>query len=319
MELVCFAFISPLSCGSYITLVRPAIPIQARFCCESNWFPNPVYSSFAYRRRSLPFQRRKYGAVVTVAMKRRGSSRNGRYEPQDSKPSLLQVPGKLRSVWTNASVAEKIAAVAMLLFGIAIAGSILTTLFHVSLALAFGGISLVLAPFMFVMMLSFTAIAFGLLSVAGVSVFMMGTPFFAATVLAKLAFPIMMLSGGAIFAVSRLITTKPKKKEVEETYEKVSEGEDLDRFDKTLRSRVMGGDKGWNVSLWSLNEVIDELDMIGLGEYRQLFINEKIDGPALLQLRESDINEEFRKCMPLGDRMRLTRLVQELRKRSSRS
>lgn len=223
-----------------------------------------------------------------------------------------------QKVWQGASPSERLLAIATSLGAVLLAGTVVNVLFHVSLMLAFGVVSLVAAPIVFLVMLSFTAFIFGVLMTAGVGFFLLNTPFLAFGLLAKTMLPVLAVVGGASFLAARLLGFKPGRKDIVDSFPRIDEEDEFEQFDNALRNRVVEGSRSWDVASWSLSEVVDELDLTGLGEYRQLFIDERIDGRTLLLLSERDIKEEFSRTMPLGDRMRLTRLVEELKRRSTR-
>lgn len=225
----------------------------------------------------------------------------------------------IQKVWQNANPTERLLAIITSLGAVLLAGTVVNVLFHISLMLTLGVVSLIATPILFLVMLSFTAFIFGVLMTGGVGFFLLNTPFLAVGLLAKTLLPVLVIVGGAAFMAARLLGFRPGRQDVVEPFPAVYDEEnEFEQFDKTLRNRVVDGSRSWDVTSWSLNEVVEELDVTGLGEYRQLFIDERIDGRTLLLLSERDIKEEFSGTMPLGDRMRLMRLVEELKTRSTR-
>lgn len=89
-------------------------------------------------------------------------------------------------------------------------------------------------------------------------------------------------------------------------------------FDQLLRKRTGGFKASPSVYVWGYDEVGAELEAWGLGEYKDLFRNEKIDGRTLLDMTEDDIRGEFVGVMPLADRKQLLRMIAELKKRATR-
>lgn len=167
-------------------------------------------------------------------------------------------------------------------------------------------------------------------SAAGAGFFFVGTPFFAVTMLAKALFPFWAVTTAAAFVIARTFTKWRRRDGIQtenmgmgrEDGEyigmKKAEEEAFERFDAKLEFKTAGVSKrGSDVMAWDLSDVVDELDERGLGEYRQLFIEERIDGRTLLALTNNDIKVEFGHCMPLGDRLKLSRLLTELRRQSS--
>lgn len=233
-------------------------------------------------------------------------------------PPLRKVVDRALSLWQNASPNEKLAISAAIAAAVSLAGFAVNLLFHVSLILSFSIIPLLLAPILLAVIASLTAFAFFTMMTAGAGIFFIGTPFVAIALLAKSLFAILVIVGGVSGIVASVLGIKSEKEESEAVVFDVEEEDEFERFDKRLRRRSVGREKGWDVSSWGMSEVIDELGFTGLGEYRQLFIEERIDGRTLLELTDDDIRSEFAAAMPLGDRMRLGRLVSELRKRASR-
>lgn len=244
-------------------------------------------------------------------MGRGGKSRRERHS---SPHSFDRVVRSSETLWANASSSERLTIGAAALAAVAVAGVAVNVLFHISLALAFAIIPLMLAPILLTIMASLTLFAVLTFATAGMGIFLVGSPFLAVSLLAKALFPVLVILGGASILIGRVLGFK-KSEDVEEVFEEFDDDEDLERFDRRLRNRQ--GEKKWDVTRWSLSDVIDELDYMGLGEYRQLFIEERIDGSVLLELNEVDIKNEFGSMMPLGHRMRLARLVNDLRRRSS--
>lgn len=240
----------------------------------------------------------------------------------NSSQTLKQWKRKAVLLWHNSSMSEKIVVGMAALGAVIIAGGVVNTLFHVSLLLAFSIIPVFLAPMMIIIMASMSVFALLTFATAGAGFVFIGTPFFAIALLAKMLMPVLLIAGAAGMVVQRFLGLRSvaddeeyDEYEDDTAYGWEQDGE-LERFDKVLRKRSVG-EKGWNVAAWGMSDVVDELDYTGLGEYRQLFIEERIDGRVLLQLTEEDIKSEFGTCMPLGDRMRLVRLVTDLRRRSS--
>lgn len=228
----------------------------------------------------------------------------------------LKIPFEnLAHAWRNASSPQRFIISATTIASVALVAGMLNALFHVSLFLAFSAVPLLLIPLVFAFLASFTAFTFLTLATAAVAALFVGTPLFAVSLFAKAFLPTALLTGG-IALVLRPLMRFNNVEHVEQPPESVQDVDDLERFDRILRNRQTP--KSIDVDLWNINDVLDELDYVGLGAYRQLFIEERIDGPALLDLTYNQIRAEFAESMPLGDRMRLTRLVAVLRKQSKR-
>ncbi|KAF0981150.1 hypothetical protein FDP41_012938 [Naegleria fowleri] len=68
-------------------------------------------------------------------------------------------------------------------------------------------------------------------------------------------------------------------------------------------------------SVWAVNEVGIWLDLVGLGEYKNVFINNSISGQELLELGEEDMNQL--QITKLGHRKKFKKLVEALKKNSN--
>lgn len=201
------------------------------------------------------------------------------------------------------------------------AGLAVNLLFHVSFAIAFMIIPLVFAPILLSIMVSVGMFFMLTFATVGTGMFFVGTPFLAFALLAKMLLPFAVIAAGAAFVASRLLGYGDR---VEDRLEdggfetEVAVEDPFESFDRKLYDRDVFAKRSTDVTSWDLSDVVDELDFTGLGEYRQLFIEERIDGRTLLCLTEDDIKAEFGRTMPLGDRIRLSQLVSDLRRRSSR-
>lgn len=228
--------------------------------------------------------------------------------------------------WDRSSPVEKTAASIVALSAVSVSAAAVNIIVHISFALAFLMVPLILAPFILTVLASVTAFAFLAFATAGVGFFFISTPFFAIGLLAKALFPLVVVSG-AVATLVKKVLHKTDNDQAANSEDKYIDNEDEDirfpsmrdelaDFDRVLKKRgVESSVRSWNVATWGMSEVVDELDLTGLGEYRQLFIDERIDGSTLLSLSEDDIRNEF-STMPLGDRMRLSRLISDLRRRS---
>lgn len=204
---------------------------------------------------------------------------------------------------------------------VAAAGVAINVVFHVSLMLAFGIIPLILAPIFLTVLASTIMLGVAAFALSAAGVFFIGTPIMAVGFLGRVMFPLAAIAGGVVFLSRKLLFEKKEAVlETEETEEDEWPGpeSEFEEFDEKLRVGDRYSPVARDVTLWNLSDVVDELDYKGLGEYRQLFIEEKIDGPTLLTLTDADIKSEFGASMPLGDRMRLSKLVLDLKRRSGK-
>lgn len=288
----------------------------------SKVYTGPSVTSFAYRDSSRLYKPKcsTTSKVNVVHMRRRSRRPSGRHvrERRPVTRELETAVYKVRRGWENASSSERTTFSIIALSGIALAGVATNVLFHVSLFLAFSIIPLIIVPIIFTVMASLAAFAFLACASAGAGMFFIGTPFIAAAVFAKMMFPLVLLGGAISFVGRRMLgigddsSDKYQDEYVDVDGEYWDDSDDqFERFDRKLRTRAA------NVMSWDLSDVIDELEMTGLGEYRQLFIEERMDGRAVLGLTDDDIRTEFGNAMPLGDRKRLSKLVNDLRRRST--
>lgn len=250
-----------------------------------------------------------------------------------------------RSAWQDASSSNRLVAMTLLAAGLSVTAAAVNVVLHISFALAFAVVPLLLMPLLFTLIAGLGVFAFLATATAGAGFMFLGTPFFMISVAVKALAPVLLAAIAINWAVSKgmklfgmsssssqkndYFTTDPTRDSVaqqrrqqqqEMKDERYETNDQLRDFDRLLRKRTATSQSmKWddNVSDWNLDDVIDELDACGLGQYRQLFIDERIDGNTLLSLSDADIREEFGDSMPLGDRRRLSRLVSSLRSRAS--
>lgn len=246
---------------------------------------------------------------------RRRHRRNGYAEEP---PDVQKWVRRAETLWSEASSSERSAFGVAALCVVAIVGVAINVLFHVSLALAFVIIPLLFAPILMTILASVSLFAMLSFATAGAGIFFIGTPIMAFAFLAKVMFPFAVLAGGAAYVANKLLRGDREGKEepVEDVWPEPED--EFEQFDEKLRTGGVYSQRSKDATLWGLSDVVDELDFKGLGEYRQLFIEERIDGRTLLTLTDEDIKIEFGSSMPLGDRMRLSQLVSYLRRRSAR-
>eukprot|EP00871_Galdieria_phlegrea_P003582 jgi/Galph1/4224/GphlegSOOS_G2939.1 len=79
--------------------------------------------------------------------------------------------------------------------------------------------------------------------------------------------------------------------------------DDLERFDSRLRMKT----KPVDIKFWTIDDIVDELETAGLGEYACHFREHRIDGRILSQLNETNLKEDL-KVEKLGDRKRMIAL-----------
>lgn len=252
-------------------------------------------------------------------------------------PSTQQIVQGAQDLWRESTPANR------LLFGIGIMvcmsvlAGIVNTIIHVSFVFAFMLVPVLLAPVIMTVMAGVTAFAIFAFFTAGVGFAFVGTPMFMLAVLAKMLLPVFgaVGLGGLVFvnvlrAGGRAVGwfQSPDADEFDDDYDDDDDDDDgddeykpfsvdseLEDFDRVLRRRARYSRDSLDIGAWSISQVVDELDICGLSHYRQLFIDEQIDGRTLLSLTDDDIRTEFSSTMPLGDRRRLSRLVTSLQNR----
>lgn len=251
-----------------------------------------------------------------------------------------------RSAWQDANASNRLVAMTLLVAGLSVTAAAVNVVLHISFALTFAVVPFLLMPLLFTFIAGLGVFAFMATATAGAGFMFLGTPFFMISVAVKALAPVFLAAVAINWAVSKgmklfgmsssasrkndYFTGDPTRVGVaqqrrQQQQEMEDEGDDINDqlrdFDRLLRNRTATSQSvKWddNVSDWNLDDVIDELDACGLGQYRRLFIDERIDGNTLLSLSDADIREEFGDSMPLGDRRRLSRLVSSLRSRASK-
>lgn len=243
-----------------------------------------------------------------------------------STPNVQKLARRAEKLWAQSTPTERSLVATATLAVVVVAGLAINVLFHVSLALAFLVIPLLFAPVLFTILASVSLFSLLTFATAGAGFFFVGTPLLATAMLAKALFPFAVVAGAAGFAASKLtgrgrdVEYDDESQELEEEVYDTgkAEADAMQQFDARLGYQPSPA-RSRDVMAWDMSDVVDELDYSGLGEYRQLFIEERIDGRTLLTLTDDDIKVEFGSLMPLGDRVRLSRLVSELRRRCSES
>lgn len=267
-------------------------------------------------------------------------NRSSSFQPP-SPATVADLVRSVRTTWASTSGSTRILGLTLLFVGLSVSATVINVILHVSYILAFAIVPILLAPLLFTIMSGIGLFVFLMTMTAGAGFVFVGTPLFMVASIAKAILPLFIVAGVAATALDKLFKIRlfgssnkeKRQKEEAERRQRVREEEEeefrrvkgmkneLDDFDQMLRSRSQRsyGVTGGRAEDWDLSRVVDELDQCGLGRYRQLFIDERIDGNTLLSLTDADIREEFSDAMPLGDRRRLSRLISSLRDRSSSS
>jgi hypothetical protein len=70
-----------------------------------------------------------------------------------------------------------------------------------------------------------------------------------------------------------------------------------------------------DVKLWQSQQVLDWLSSVGFGKYRELFMEQNIDGVVLSQISESDLR--YGGIKNIGDRKKLISFIDKLKSEKS--
>lgn len=256
---------------------------------------------------------------------------------------LTDVVRTVRSVWRQTPLGHRLLVSIAVLVVLPLTAAAANVFMHALAALTFTAASLVMAPALLVLAASVAAFAMvaSTAAAAGAGIFITGTPLFVIAIAAKAVLPLFAMAAvalsvlktvtrrterlfrGPVYEKRENITTVEGREVADKKYDDGGKDwrgthpprlrDELDEFDRLLRRRTSKR-RDDVVENWSLTDVVDELDACGLGQYRQLFIDERIDGHTLLSLTDADIRTEFAHTMPLGDRRRLSRLVTSLQR-----
>lgn len=260
---------------------------------------------------------------------------------QERRIRISEMSTSAEAYWAQATPSARLLIVASVFVAMSLLTTSLNALFHISFFLAFAVIPFLALPIFLTFFAGVSILSILAMATAGAGAVFIGTPFFMLTLAAKALIPAVVAVGivGSLFSTiaragghafrwasgrphvgqqrsnqSAAVESAPA---VEEEY---GMGQSVEReladFDRLLRRRSVADAirDSRPVTAWSVSDVIDELDSCGLSPYRQMFIEERVDGVTLLSLSDQDIRTEF-SGMPLGDRRRLARLVTELRRR----
>lgn len=254
-----------------------------------------------------------------------------------------------KQAWRRAGAVERVGLVTVAAGAATVAGAALMALAHASATLALLALPLLLAPALLAL-----AAAFGtVLLAAGAGAaggLLLLAPALAVGAAVRLAaeFAIFAALGGALFALAgRVLGRKDEKenkykphyddrdRERKQKEKETSWSEEMFRsFDRALHEREArnnasgkgaGGVNGtqWTrahgqMHRWSVDDVIDELVAAGLGQFAPLFDNERVDGAALIAMREDDLRAELTGRVPLGARVKLWRWIEDMQAKYAR-
>lgn len=282
--------------------------------------------------------------IVARFRRREGQWREPRWNRRaERRVSASEMVTAAEAYWTKATPSTRLITLACVFVAISLLTTSLNALFHVSFILAVAVVPFLALPVFLTFFAGISIFSILAMATAGAGAFFIGTPLFMFTLVAKALLPGMIAVGivGSLFStVIRasgrafgFANGKPYSAQPRDISSTAAESvsamdeedgmaqsieKELADFDRQLRKRSMADSMRDSrpVAAWSVSDVIDELDSCGLSPYRQMFIEERVDGSTLLSLSDQDIRTEF-SDMPLGDRRRLARLVAELRRRSS--
>lgn len=312
---------------------------------STSGFRSPLRTGFQpLRHRYSTFKSSKAVPPCIVARFRRreGQWRESRWNRRAERRVLAsEMVTAAETYWTKATSFRRLITLVSVFVAISLLTTTLNALFHVSFILAVAVVPFLALPVFLTFFAGMSIFSILAMATAGAGAVFIGTPFFMFTLVAKALLPgmiavgivgslfstVMRASGRAFgFANGKPSAAQPRNIQAtaaesvptmdEEDGMAQSMEKELADFDRQLRKRSMADSMRDSrpVAAWSVSDVIDELDSCGLSPYRQMFIEERVDGSTLLSLSDQDIRTEF-SGMPLGDRRRLARLVAELRRR----
>lgn len=299
--------------------------------------------SLQRKHRSLNSSKLARPQIVARHGRRGGQWRESRWSRRrERRVTASELVTAVEAYWTKATPSARLLTLASAFVAISLLTTSLNALFHISFILAFAVIPFLALPVFLTLFAGISLFSILAMATAGAGAVFIGTPFFMLTLAAKALLPGMVAVGiiGSLFSTviraggnafrrvsGRPHTAHPRNipstaaesvvsMEEEEDGMAQSVEKELADFDRLLRRRSVADSMRDSrpVTAWSVSDVIDELDSCGLSPYRQMFIEERVDGSTLLSLSDQDIRTEF-SGMPLGDRRRLARLVTELRRR----
>lgn len=269
---------------------------------------------------------------------RRSVRRSDRSDRSDRNVHFRPVMRRATILWTDATAAERTTAAFVMLAALSLTGVAISVVAHISTLLAFLFLPTIIFPLLFVFAASFSVFVFVAASVTGAGFFLIGAPMMAAAAMFKILAPVVLLGFAAKVAMGKLFkgngdnetgTTETLfgLEKDDALRSSVARTRDVfDSFDRRLGLNLdrrldplsVGIGRVSDVSLWTVEDVLDELVVAGLGNYRDIFLDEHIDGETLLGLTAEDVQWEFREEMPLRDRKKLTQLIVCLRSKSKR-
>lgn len=331
--------------ASSVTFIINSVPISLRSspsCLNNNtrlvcaisrsYFTTPLRSLFPSYYQN---PKKKCKTIAQFSnhnhrTKSRSRKRQPRHVSNTAEMKINSVIQTARSAWKTASPLSRLIVTTIVIAGLSVTAAAVNIALHISFILAFALVPLMLAPLLLTVAAGLGVFALLATATAGAGFMFVGTPLVMVAVAAKALLPVFIFAAVASSVFNSVGRALGFRKENEMAMEEEEDDEldeddydmgmnyadELSEFDRMLRNRTGGGPL-YNVDEWGMNEVVNELDACGLGRYRQLFIDERIDGSTLVSLSDEDIRTEFSESMPLGDRRRLSRLVSSLRRRSS--
>lgn len=236
------------------------------------------------------------------------------------------------TMWRKAGPAERVGMTALAIGAATATSTLVSLVAHVSSIFAFMLLPALLFPLVLVVAASIGTILLSFLVLGGFGYVVFLPPLFAVGALMKVVGHFFAIAMAASFVSKKLlrkrgVAMRDVKRNIvseffssEDEYAREFSGEEqLRSFDEKLYRRTADAPRqSKDVAMWSVLDVVDELTSAGLGQYRNQFIEERIDGAVLLGLTEQDIRTELGP-MPLGDRIKLSRWVATLQQRPSRN
>lgn len=266
-----------------------------------------------------------------------------RLRPRSRIEKVANAVEDARALWRRAGAKEKAGFVAVAAGAATVAGAGVVALAHVSATIALFAVPLMLAPAIFTVAAAFGAVVLAAgMGVAGSA--LLFAPALAAGAALKIFGELALVAalGGALYSAAGWVFKDDggggggKEEKYRRTDDTRREGrvggvpfvdnepswsEEMFRsFDRALHERESNANGRWGKSIrdlprWSVDDVVDELVAVGLGQFAQLFDAERVDGAALLALREDDLRAELSGRAPLGARVKLWRWIEDMQEK----
>eukprot|EP00184_Porphyridium_aerugineum_P001623 CAMPEP_0184692252 /NCGR_PEP_ID=MMETSP0313-20130426/812_1 /TAXON_ID=2792 /ORGANISM="Porphyridium aerugineum, Strain SAG 1380-2" /LENGTH=357 /DNA_ID=CAMNT_0027150071 /DNA_START=237 /DNA_END=1310 /DNA_ORIENTATION=- len=251
--------------------------------------------------------------------------------------------------FTNASPQEKMVYFGGTIMGLWAVSAVVSAVLHITATLAFAALAVVTVPIVMSTVASMGMIILAATAVGGTGLLLFGGPIIAMISLAKILVPI----AAGVYLVSRInpkvksvMNVDSAQNMMAEIASKVSQvsktidvtatstftpsskskagmnmnivdddigsAEQLRAFDERFRTRAQ---RPKDITLWTSQDISEELALQGLGKFSQRFVDEHIDGKILFTLSEDDLRTELGSDLTLGERKRIMLFIQNMKDR----